>query len=166
MSKNWWQMLIDLFFRKPKKVDPVKPKPKPDKPQPISSLPDQIHVGEGWCRWAELNESCKITEFSMSPSGFRATYTEQTNIWPSRDNQTNGWICMAWVHNGEMQAEYWDGKAVCALSPYLYVSLFHITDPTSPFNGRLPAKGQKVAMFFVSENRKQRSQLAWVDWPL
>ena len=164
-EKRWYQWIIDIInsFRDGKNE---KPAPKPVEPPPVSSLPKQIHVGDGWCVWTELNESCKITEFSMSPSGFRATYTEQTNIWPSRDNQTNGWICMAWMHNGEMQAEYWDGKAVCALSPYLYVSLFHITDPTSPFAGRLPDKGQKVAMFFVSEDRKQRSQLAWVDWPL
>jgi hypothetical protein len=71
---------------------------------------------------------------------------------------------MVWKFDGVWQGEYWDSKAV--VSPYKYVSLFHITDPTSPFSGRVPKQGDEVGLYFVDESGRNRSNVVWSTWPL
>ena len=149
--KKLWNMFVE-WIRKDN------PKPNPDRP-----TPDLIHVAKGNVLWRNLKESCLISSGVLTSSGFKASYSGNDG-WYSKDGHTCGWVCMTWMFNGKPQAEYWDGMSKA--SPYMYVSLFHITDPTSPFNGRLPKKGQDVGMFFVSEAMTQRSDIAWCKWPL
>ena len=149
--KKLWNMFVE-WIRKDS------PKPTPTRP-----VPDLIHVGEGNVLWKNLKETCTISSGVMTSSGFKASYSGNDG-WFSKDGQTCGWICMTWLFAEKVQAEYWDGMSKA--SPYMYVSLFHITDPKAPFAHRMPVKGQEVGIFFVSEDMTERSDISWVKWPL
>jgi hypothetical protein len=125
--------------------------------------PDMVHTAAGWTKWSDLSQTCVITAYNINQSRFWASYSGYQD-WPSADMQTCGFICMTWESGGVVHGEYWDGMA--RRDDYGYVSFFHITDPTSPFSGRVPVQGQKVGMFFVSEDNSQRSSVAWTTWPL
>jgi hypothetical protein len=153
MSK-FWKMILAMFW-KPKPIKPPKP--------PTPEAPEFFNVAGAQVDFKKLVVSCTITSGSLSPAGFFCDYRGQENWWP-HDAHCCGHICMEWNYNGKTQREYWDGMSIG--SPYTYVSLWHITDPTSPFAGRMPKTGNDVGMFFVSDDKTQRSNVWPCKWPL
>jgi hypothetical protein len=125
--------------------------------------PASIHVAGPRIAWDSLKETCKITNFRFDANGFWGEYSGQ-EIWASADGMTCGWIVMVYKVNGQWDGEYWDGMS--AKSPYLTPSLWHITDPSSPFAGNVPKKGDKIGMLYVSEDCQNRSNIVWSEWPL
>jgi hypothetical protein len=156
--KSLWQKILRWFTKQKPTPEPVKPEPKP-----VLDVPVYVHVAGRTLEFAKLKESCTITSGVLDRRGFSCQSKGQ-ELWASHDGLTCGWICMAWRVGGAMVAEYWDGFAV--RSPYLYVSLFHITDPESPFAGRVPKTDDEVFMFAVSEDCQNRSTLWECRWPL